>query len=84
MPHAHRTACYIKHLRADPTRSAPALRVQKETTPDDMRLWKQRSRAFDAARLALKLTTPKKLQRANSAVTFTAKSASIRKFSVYG
>jgi hypothetical protein len=49
-----------------------------------MRLWKQRSRAFDAARLALKLTTPKKLQRANSAVTFAAKSASIRKFSVYG
>jgi len=84
MPHAQRTACYIKHLRANPTRSAPVLRVQKETTPDDMRLWKQRSRAFDAARLALKLATPEQIQRANSTVTFSPKLARIRKFSVYG
>lgn len=60
-------AKFVRLLRKNPQRTAPAL-PKTELTVAKLHRYKDRLRAFDAARLELKLTSPAKVQRENSAV----------------
>ena len=80
MAHTHRTARYIQILRADPSRSAPALR---RATVADVQTWKKQRRAFDDAKLRLNLATPAQLQKENSALRLSPRSARIVSFASY-
>ena len=60
-------AKFLRLLRKNPQRTAPAL-PKTNLTVATLHRYKVRLRAYDAARLELKLTTPAKAQRENSAV----------------
>ena len=61
-----KTVRYVKLLRRNPQQAAPAL-AKTSVTVRRLHAYKERLRAFDAARLELRLTTPAQLQRENSA-----------------
>ena len=67
MAHQYAKARYLQLLRKNPQWPAPALSLQKVTVAT-LHRYKERLRAFDAARLELKLASPAQLQRENSAV----------------
>ena len=58
---------FVRLLRKNPELTAPAL-PKAELTVAKLHRYKDRLRAFDAARLELKLISAAKLQRENSAV----------------
>jgi len=58
---------FVRLLRKNPQRTAPAL-PKTDLTVAKLHRYKERLRAFDAARLELNLTSPAKVQRENSAV----------------
>lgn len=60
---AHRH--YLAALRENPRTPPPALRME---TTDDFHAWKAEMRAYDAARLELKLATPQEIQGENAAI----------------
>ncbi|MEO7799438.1 MAG: hypothetical protein ABIY47_17115 [Opitutaceae bacterium] len=60
-------AGYMRLLRRNPQQSAPALPTTALTLAK-LHRYKERLRAFDAARLELKLASPVQIQRENSAV----------------
>ena len=60
-------ARFLDLLRKNPNQAAPAL-PKSGFTAARLHRYKERLRAFDAARLELKLVTPVQLQRENSAV----------------
>lgn len=70
---------YVKLLRKNPQHKAPALSL-KSLTVERLHRYKEQLRAFDAARLQLKLATTEQIQRENSAVG-TAFQARILQFS---
>ena len=67
MAYQYAKARYMQLLRKDPQRPAPALAVRKMTIAA-LHRYKDRLRAFDAARLELGLASPAEIQRENSAV----------------
>jgi hypothetical protein len=56
---------YLAALRENPKTPSPAFRTERD---DDFHAWKSEMRAFDAARLELKLATPEEIRAENSAV----------------
>jgi hypothetical protein len=66
MAHVHKVARYVQLLRANPARKAPQLHVVEATTVDDVRLWKERIRAFDEALIQLKIRTPAEITEENT------------------
>jgi hypothetical protein len=56
---------YLAALRENPRTPPPTLRMD---TTDDFHAWKAEMRAYDAARLELKLATPQEIQAENSVV----------------
>ena len=56
---------YLAALRENPRTPPPALRME---TTDDFHAWKAEMRAYDAARLELKLATPQEIQEENAAI----------------
>jgi hypothetical protein len=54
-----------EQLRRNPAMPAPALRAE---TPEQLHDFKDELRAFDQARLELKLATPQQIQNENTAV----------------
>jgi hypothetical protein len=72
-------ANFVRLLRKNPQRSAPAL-PKTALTVAKLHRYKDRLRAFDAARLELKLSTPAQVQRENSAAGI-ARQPRIRQFS---
>jgi hypothetical protein len=70
---------YVKLLQKNPQQSAPALSL-KSLTVEQLHRYKEQLRAFDAARLQLKLATTDQIQRENSAVG-SASHAQILQFS---
>ena len=56
---------YLAALRENPRTPPPALRME---TMDDFHAWKAEMRAYDAARLELKLATPQEIQEENAAI----------------
>ena len=67
MAHQYAKARYLQLLRKDPHWPAPAFSVRKVTVAA-LHRYKDRLRAFDAARLELNLASPAQIQRENSAV----------------
>jgi hypothetical protein len=67
MPHAHKVARYMQLLRNDPKRLSPRLKVTDKLTPEDVKLWKTRIRAFDEAVVRLGLKTAAQVNAENSA-----------------
>lgn len=67
MAHQSAKTRYLQLLRKNPQWPAPALSMQKVTV-SALHRYKDRLRAFDAARLQLKLASPAQIQRENSAV----------------
>jgi hypothetical protein len=67
MPTQHDKASYVRLLRRNPQQSAPALPATTLTLAK-LHRYKERLRAFDAARIELKLASPAQIQRENSAV----------------
>jgi len=59
-------ARFVRLLRKNPQRPAPALSLAALTV-DQLHRYKEQLRAFDAARLQLKLATAEQIQRENSA-----------------
>ena len=55
---------FLAVLRVVPTTPAPALRAD---TAEDFHAWKAEMRAWDAARIKLKLATAQEVQAANDA-----------------
>ena len=68
MPHAHKVARYMQLLRKDPKRPMPRLKVTDKLTPEDVRLWKTRIRAFDDAIMRLGIKTPAQIQHERDAL----------------
>ncbi|MDP3072629.1 MAG: hypothetical protein Q8N18_20210 [Opitutaceae bacterium] len=60
---------FLVVLRDDPRMPPPPLRMD---TTDEFHTWKSEMRAFDAARIELKLATPREIQAENSAVGVNA------------
>jgi hypothetical protein len=56
---------YLAALRENPRTPPPAFRAE---TGDDFHAWKAEMRAYDAARIELKLATPEEIQAENSVV----------------
>jgi hypothetical protein len=67
MAHQHAKARYVQLLRKNPQWPAPALSMRKVSIAT-LHRYKDRLRAFDAARLELRLASPAQIQRENSAV----------------
>jgi len=67
MPPEEDKIYFIRLLRKNPQRAAPALPARGLTVAR-LHRYKERLRAFDVARLELKLATPAQIQRENSAV----------------
>ena len=67
MPMEQDMTRYTRLLRENPLRAAPAL-PKTALTAAKLHRYKEQLRAFDAARLALKLAKPSQVQRENSAV----------------
>jgi hypothetical protein len=65
---------YLDALRKNPQTAAPAMRMD---TIEDFHAWKAEMRAFDAARLELKLATPAEIQAENSALKLKGKTGRI-------
>ena len=61
------TAKFVRLLRKNPRQTAPAL-PKTSLTVAKLHRYKDQLRAFDAARLELKLASPAQVQRENSAV----------------
>lgn len=59
-------AKFVRLLRKNPQQSAPAL-PKTSLTVAKLHRYKDRLRAYDAARLELNLTTPARIQSENSA-----------------
>jgi hypothetical protein len=83
MAHVHKVARYVQLLRANPARRAPQLHVNEATTPDDVRLWKQRIRAFDEASIQLKIRTPEEVTEENTRASLDMKNSRVVKYSDY-
>jgi hypothetical protein len=83
MAHTHKVARYVQLLRANPARRAPQLHVHKTTKPDDVRLWKQRVRAFDDALIQLKIRTPAEITEENTRASLNMKESRVVKYSDY-
>lgn len=79
MPLSRDKARYRLQLQKNPQQAAPALST-KRLTVARLHRYKDALRAFDAARLELKLASPAKIQRENSAVG-TALHSRILRFS---
>ena len=79
MPLSRDIARYRLQLQKNPQQAAPALST-KRLTVAALHRYKERLRAFDAARLELKLASPAMIQRENSAVG-TASHSRILRFS---
>ena len=75
-------ARYVALLRKNPRRPVPALPTRMMTVAA-LHRYKDRLRAFDAARLELELASPAQIQRENSAVG-TALRPRILRFSQHG
>lgn len=56
---------YLDALRRNPRTPPPVFRAE---TGDDFHAWKAEMRAYDAARLELKLATPEEIQAENAVV----------------
>jgi len=67
MPVAQDKARFARLLRKNPQQSAPAL-PKTALTVEKLHRYKERLRAYDAARIELKLASPAQIQRENSAV----------------
>lgn len=61
---------FLVALGENPKTPPPPLRMD---TTDEFHAWKGEMRAFDAARIELKLATPQEIQEENSAVKLTGK-----------
>jgi hypothetical protein len=83
MAHTHKVARYVQLLRANPARRAPQLRVDDTTKADDVRLWKQRIRAFDDALIQLKIRTPAEITKENTRASLNMKESRVVKYSDY-
>jgi hypothetical protein len=83
MAHNHKVARYVQLLRANPARRAPQLHVDNATKPDDVRLWKQRIRAFDDALVQLKIRTPAEITEENTRASLNMKESRVVKYSDY-
>ncbi len=79
MPLQQDTAKFVRLLRKNPRHSAPAL-PKTSLTVAKLHRYKDRLRAYDAARLELKLASSVQVQRENSAAG-TAFKPRIVKFS---
>lgn len=66
MPVAQDKAKFVRLLRKNPQQAAPAL-PKTALTVTKLHRYKERLRAYDAARLELKLASPSQIQRENSA-----------------
>ena len=75
-------ARYVALLRKNPRRPVPALTTRMLTVAA-LHRFKDRLRAFDAARLELKLASPAQIQRENSAVGTVLRPRTLR-FSQHG
>jgi hypothetical protein len=62
---------YLGALRANPQTPPPAFRM---ANVDDFHAWKAEMRAYDAARLELKLATPAEIQTENAAIRVRGRS----------
>lgn len=65
---------YLDALRENPRTPPPACRTE---SGDDFHAWKAEMRAYDAARLELKLATPWGIQEENSALKLKGKTGRI-------
>jgi hypothetical protein len=83
MAHVHKVARYVQLLRANPGRRAPQLLVNEATTAEDVRLWKQRIRAFDDASVQLKIRTPAEVTEKNTRASLDMKDSRVVKYSDY-
>lgn len=83
MAHVQKVARYVQLLRANPARRAPQLLVNEETTADDVRLWKQRIRAFDDALIQLKIRSPAEITEENTRASLDMKDSRVVKYSDY-
>lgn len=66
MPRQQDKAKFVSLLRKNPQQAAPALPATSLTVAK-LHRYKDRLRAYDAARLELKLASPAQIQRENSA-----------------
>lgn len=69
---AHRH--FLVVLGVNPKAPPPPLRLD---TTDDFHAWKGEMRAFDAARIELKLATPREIQAENTALHLEGKTGRI-------
>lgn len=76
------TAKFVRLLRKNPQQAAPAL-PKTSLTVAKLHRYKDRLRAYDAARLELNLASPARIQRENSAAG-SAFRPRIVKFSQHG
>jgi hypothetical protein len=83
MAHVHQVARYVQLLRANPARRAPQLHVVEATTAEDVRLWKQRIRAFDEALIQLNIRTPAEITKENTRASLDMKESRVVKYSDY-
>ncbi len=65
---------FLVVLRDHPQLPPPPLRMD---TTDEFHAWKGEMRAFDAARIELKLATPQEIQRENTALQLEGKTGRI-------
>ena len=65
---------FLAALRENPKTPPPALRME---TTDEFHAWKSEMRAYDAARIELKLATPREIQEENSAVRLEGRTGRI-------
>ena len=72
---------YLELLGRDRTTPAPRLRVG---TFRELHEWKQEARAYDAARIELKLVTPREVQERNAATAIRRGHARIVRRAAYG
>jgi len=61
---------FVEALRANPQTPPPPLRME---TIEEFHAWKSEMRAFDAARIELKLATPREVQEENTALQLGGK-----------
>ena len=83
MAHVHKVARYVQLLRANPARRAPQLLVNDAMTANDVRLWKQRTRAFDDALIRLKIRTPAQVTEENARASLKMKNSRIVRYADY-
>ena len=65
---------YLAALRENPRTPPPPFRAENV---DDFHAWKAEMRAYDAARLELRLATPEEIQNENTALKLKGKTGRI-------